>query len=160
MRHLGNIAGMLAITFAFCLLAVFVEPLLLYEVVSGIPQSAGTLDNWIDDFIRWALYGIVAALGAALIWYGVGQTWIWPVEGVEDSDRRPAWIVSFALPVFVWVITVAMLEAPEEGAWAAYLLALLNNVLCYYLATLLFSPASYRDTPLGAGPVRSMWPRR
>ena len=69
MKHIVNIAGMIVVAFVFCVVAVLGETRVLYQMVSGIPQDVGTLDEWVEGFSYWALIGIAAALVASLLWY-------------------------------------------------------------------------------------------
>lgn len=155
MKHIVNIAGMAVVAGLLCAVTVLGETRLLYETISGLPEGAGTLEEWIDDFARWGVGGIVVSFSTALLWYAIGQ-WVLRVERPRDCDRRPIWIALTLFPLLAAVAPIFALIGPGQGGWLAYSLFFANTLICYYISTALFSPSSYKYTPVGAAAVRAI----
>jgi MFS family permease len=138
--------------FVFSLLVIFIEKeLVLKEIV--IPLPGVTLPEWMDDFKYWTLFGIGAATFASLVWYTLFQ-WIFKVNHWSTADRRVWWYLFFLLPIILIVAGWIAVREAQEGTWLANICFILNNIGCYYLATALFSPVSFKYTPLGASKFR------
>ena len=155
MKHLGKFAGMVVVAAVLFLVALFGESGALGAVVSGGLKQGTSLEDWIGDFIDWRLAGAVAGVFAAFLWYVLGQ-WVLRVEHPVESERRPVWLVLAVIPALAALVGLVEMRTPAEGGWLMYVFMIYGPILCYYLCTALFSPSSYRDTPLGAAALRRL----
>jgi hypothetical protein len=151
-KHIINIVCIILIAFAFFLLMVFVEEnYVLNEII--IPRADITLEEWLDSFRHWGTIGITVAATTGLLWYFLGQ-WMFEVNSWSKANRRPIWFLLFLGPIIAAALGVVFTTQSQGGAWAAFLFYLLNSTLCYYLATALFSPSSFKYVPVGASKLR------
>lgn len=152
MKHLVNVVGVLVLAGAFYLLMNFAE---VYVLNSGrvIPREDITIEEWIDEFRQWASLVIGAGTVTSLLWYGLGQ-WGFGVNDWRASNRRPVWLLLALVPAGAAILSMVVTRQPQEGWFYAPAFYLLNGLLCYYLQTALFSPSSFKYTPLGASRLR------
>lgn len=152
MKHIINIVGILLVAVLFFLLMVFVEEnYVLNEMV--IPRGDMSIEEWLDSFRRWGTIGISVSAATGLFWYVLGQGFF-DVNRWTEANRRPIWLLLFFCPVIAGVLGIVFTKQAQQGAWAAFLFYFLNSTLCYYLETALFSPSSFKYTPLGASKLR------
>ncbi|MBM3234744.1 hypothetical protein FJZ31_00420 [Candidatus Poribacteria bacterium] len=156
MKHIACLVGIAGITFIFFLLAFYVEKnIALYNMV--VPHAGVQLDQWLDSFWHWAIVGIIISGVASLFWYILGQ-WVFKINRWEKSGKRGIWLCFILLPVVAIILEWIFTKKAQAGAWPAYLFYALNGLLCYYLATALCSPSSFKYTPLLASRVwRRAW---
>jgi len=150
MRVLRNIVGIILISAAFFVLISLGEAQLLNDYVSGV---SGPIEEWIDTFRFWANVGVGTALGASLLWYILAQ-WAFILNDWRRSSKRLIWLLFFLFPIIAIILGIVFTPTPQEGRWWPYFFYVGNPLLCYYLCTLLFSPSSFKYTPLGASKIR------
>lgn len=151
MKHLGLIVGMIFIAFLFAAIVTYGEDPLLDSMVSTGPNI--TLDEWRKSFRDWAMIGIGVALGAALVWYALAQ-WGFSLNRWVNAGKRGVWALLLVLPLGAFVAAYLLTPPVQEGDILATIFYLVNNVAVYYLATVWFSPSSFKYTPLGATALR------
>ncbi|HEX7957071.1 MAG TPA: hypothetical protein VF508_09020, partial [Pyrinomonadaceae bacterium] len=95
MKHLVNLIGVLAVAVAFYLLMNFAEVYVLNAQV--IPREDITIEEWLDEFRRWAALVVGVATVTSLLWYGLGQ-WAFRVNDWRASNRRPVWLLLALVP--------------------------------------------------------------
>jgi len=156
MKHIACFIGIAGITFIFCLLASYLEEnYFLYNTV--VPPAGVKLEQWLDSFERWAFVGIITSGAASLLWYILAQC-VFKINDWKKSGKRVIWVLLILLPVIAIILGITFTKQAQEGAWLAYLFYALNGLLCYYLATALCSPSSFKYTPLLASQVwRRVW---
>jgi len=147
MRHVLYI-GLMIIVVAVLFLALAMNGETLWLTNRLVPTAGTKVPEWIDNFRRLAIWTILGSLGSGLLWYAIGE---WGARFNRwQRNYRPVWfalsIIPIALSVVGWVLT----KQAIEGAIWAHLFYFANNVLTFYLGTLLFSPASVMYVPLGA----------
>lgn len=139
-----NLVGITFIAFVFFFALVELEENLIKSWV--IPDTGITQQEWIDSFRTWALVGIVVAWFTSVIWYVLAQ-WGFKVNETKDTTARHIWFLLFLFPVVGVVISILLTPQTEEGAWVPKIFHLVNGILSYYLATVLFSPSAFKYTP-------------
>lgn len=144
LRPIGFLIAILIVGVLFFLLVIPAEDQLLDTFVSTGPDL--TLDAWREVFRLWAQVGIGVSLLAALLWFGFGQ--LSSMNRWSNANRKRVVWLGFFLVAAAGVIP-GMIFTPtvqEWGglAWAGYIA---NNLSLYYLATLLFSPSSFKYVP-------------
>ena len=156
MKHIACVIGIALITFIFCLIASYWEEnYVLYNTV--VPPAGVTSEQWLDSFRHWAIIGIITAGAAALLWYIFAQL-VFKINRWEKSGKRVIWILFVLLPVVAIILGIVFTKQAQEGAFWAYVFYTLNGLLCYYLATALCSPSSFKYTPLLASQFwRRVW---
>ena len=155
-RDLAHVAGMFFVALVIYGLAFYAEGYVLSEWVRVDPAGTNVYyDQWLVRFRQLA--GIVVAIACvfSLIWYGFASG----VERWQQSKgKRIVWGFLLIAPLLVAVL--AMWMTPATRGWG-YLTActfhLLNGGLCYYSATVLFSPDAHKYAPLGAVRLRRHW---
>lgn len=154
-KYVVHFVGILIISVCFYLLANFVEKDLILERLV-IPPPGVKLPQWLDSFKFWANWGITVSLVAILLWYVIAQ-WGFKVNHWSASGKRVIWSLFFILPVIVIILGFVLTQQAQEFGWIVYLFYIFNGVLSYYLATALFSPSSFKYTPLWADKLRRLW---
>lgn len=149
----GHILGIAFIIGLFFFVFVYLE---LWFLEANPPQLSNdvTMEQWISSFQRWAFICVGAAGFASLLWYGLAQ-WGFKIHRWKDTGRRSIWILLFFLPILAIILSVIFVERAQSGLrFEQCFFFLINGLLSYYLATLLFSPASFKYTPAGAKYIR------
>lgn len=154
MKHILRIFFMLVLAAAIFFFMLYVE---IDQVLSEriVPGANLTLEAWIDTFRQWASTGIAASLTAALMWYFIAQ-WIFKVRSWKYAGKRPVWYLLFIIPILISVLSCVFTSQTQEAILFAYIFYFVNNLLVFYLATVLFSPSSFMYTPLGARTLRRL----
>jgi|SRR6267143_2951103 len=154
MKHILRIFFMVvfAVAIFFFMLYVEIDQILSERIVPGANL---TLEAWIDTFRQWASIGIGGSLIAALIWYFIAQ-WIFKVIRWKDAGKRPVWYLLFLVPILISVLSCVFTSQTQEAVLFAYFFYFVNNLLAFYLGTVLFSPSSFMYTPLGATTLRHL----
>ncbi|MFL6335835.1 MAG: hypothetical protein ACJ754_21200 [Pyrinomonadaceae bacterium] len=151
MKHFAHIVCIVLVFVAFFLLMVNIEEnYVLTDKV--IPPAAVTLEEWLENFNFWGTVGLGASLLAAVLWYVCGQ-WI-KLDDWRSANKRPLWAGLAVLAAVGIVIAILRTGRAQEGAALAYGFYTLNGLLSYYLATVMFSPTSFKYTPYGATKIR------
>jgi hypothetical protein len=152
MKHLAYLGFMVLIAALFFLLMVYVEwPLLLEPRV--VPSNNLDLQDWLRRFSDLAFYGIVGSAIASILWYALGQ-WVFKVDHWKQANHRVTWGLLIFVPFILFALSWFLTPPAQEGHFFAYICYLVNNLAIYLLATVLFSPAAYKYTPLGATAIR------
>jgi hypothetical protein len=150
-KHIGLIVGMTLVAFLFVVITIYGEDPLLDSLASTGPDIS--LDDWRQVFRQWATFGILVAWLAALLWYAMGQ-WSFSLNSWAKSGKRTIWLLMLLLPLGAWVTGFLLTPPVQEGALWAYVFYMVNNLAVYYLATLWFSPSSFKYTPILAMTLR------
>jgi hypothetical protein len=155
--YFANMVCILVIIVLFGVAVIYVETPILETYP---PQLSGTgnltIGQWISSFQKWAILCVVSAGLASLFWYVLAQ-WVFTINNRgEGAGKRIVWVLLFLAPIIMSIVSSIYVEAAESSLWRAYLLFALNGLLPYYLTTLLFSPLSFKCTPIGAKRIRSV----
>lgn len=152
MKHAGHISGILFIIILFFFL-VYLELWFLDLNPPQLPDGLN-MEEWKASFQRWAFICVGAAGFASLLWYGLAQ-WGFKINRWEDAGKRSRWIFLFLFPIVAIILGVIFVERAESGLrFEQCVFFIINGLLSYYLATLLFSPVSFKYTPAGAKYIR------
>ena len=152
MKHVVYILGILLITFLFFLLAEFAEPAFFERFPPQLPADI-TMEQWKTSFQHWAKIGVYFAGGASLLWYVFAQ-WVFKINSPQTAGKQLAWAFFFVFPIGAIVVGAFSIERAESSLLGPYGFLAMNGLLCYYLATLLFSPSSFKYAPPGASQIR------
>ncbi len=149
MRHLTNLSFMtgIAVFVYFIFLITLEQDVFLFERI--VPPANVKLEDWLESFKWWGTAGITASWASSLLWYVQGQ-WLFKVNDWRRANNRPVWVVMFFAPVVVVILGILFTEQAQEGAILAYIFYAVNWVICFYLATVFFSPSAFKYDPLGA----------
>jgi len=156
-KHLTKLGLMIVVVsfFYFFVLNIFEVPILLERFI--FTGAGVVLQNWIKSFQFWGGIGIAAAFLASILWYLLAQ-WVFPVNNPSsDANRRGLWFLLGLIPLLAVVPAFVFTQQVQAGTWLAYLLYVVNPLLCYYVATVLFSPSAHKYAPLGARVLRRLW---
>jgi hypothetical protein len=136
----------------FFVLVIPAEDQLMDSWVSTGPNI--TLDEWREVFRLWAQFGIAVALVAALFWFLCGQ-WIFGMtRWIKANNKRWVWLGFLLVAVLAVVPGMVLTPAVQEWGRLAWVCYVVNNLGLFYLATLLFSPSSFKYVPWLAMRVR------
>lgn len=139
---------------SFLLLAValfFGAHAVVFEAVPP-PEGEGR-DSFLAAFDQAFLTIMVAAAAAALTWFVLAKSA--GVDRPSGAGRRTAWaVVALCLAAVAAALATVMFGRPLDGSWLAYVLLVLPALLAFYVPTALFSPASFKYSPIGASKVR------
>jgi hypothetical protein len=139
---------------SFIFLPTYVEEPLLDSVVTTGPGMM--LNEWLGIFRNWAAFGIGTAWVSALLWFALGQ-WGRSLNSWRNAGKRGIWLLLSLPPLAAFIMSWLLTPAVQEGGLYAAGFYLANNILVYYLATLLCSPSSFKYTPFGASALRHGW---
>lgn len=151
LKHIGFIVAMVIIALLVFFFLIPFEDQLLDSLVTTGPEI--TLDLWRESFRLWASLGVVSALVLALLWFALGQWWF-VLNRWANADKRTVWMVLAVAALVTAVPGFVLTPAAQEGGRFAWPFYVLNNLIVFYLSTLLFSPASFKYTPWVATHVR------
>ena len=151
MKYGRDILLIIIITAVFFFLIVRVESYFFDRFPPQLPAGI-TMEQWKASFEHWAKIGVYVAGGASLLWYVVAQLLL-KVNKSQNAGKRWIWAVFFLFPIGAIVVGIFFVERAENMFWTN-LFFIVNGLLGYYLATLLFSPSSFKYTPLGASQIR------
>jgi len=150
--HVAGIAILYSGYFALIyMMAMYTEPWL--QALNVLPM---TLDGpaYRDSFRNWALLVMGVSLVATVFWYWLAEAKFCVATPTVHS-KRTAWAVAF-VPLILAGLAAEFLGPKAQGnAYIPRLFFFLGGTGFYYLATLLFSPVSYKYTPLGASKIRA-----
>jgi hypothetical protein len=153
-KYIRDVFGIFFIAFLFFLAMFNGEYSYLY---GNITLPAGiTLQDWLDNFVSFASWGLGISLTSSLLWYILGQ-WIFKINNWGESSKFWYWCLLSVPSMIASVIFCINIYQPQQGVLITYLFFIGNNLLCYYFATALFSPASYKYTPIWAKNLRRLW---
>lgn len=168
MKPAGYISTILLFLVLFGFGLIYIETRLLEAWPPNISTDNDanelTIGQWIKSFQKWSIFCVGTAGVASLIWYIYAQ-WFVSIYRWEDTNKRLIWW----LWMFITFITIVVscfyiyfnqddiiLTQVESSILGVYLLFFLNGLLVYYITTLLFSPLSFKYTPIGAKRIRSL----
>ena len=150
-KPIGFMIGMVIVGLLFFFL-ITAEDQFLDSMVSTGPDI--TLDAWRELFRHLAQLGIAVALLAALFWFLLGQ-WVFGMNRWTNANKkRTVWLGLLVVSALAVVPGVVLTPAVQEWGRLAWAFDLLNNLSLYYLATLLFSPSSFKYVPWLATSLR------
>lgn len=153
LRHIVALVGVGCLGFGFFALADFGEKEFLYAYVSPV---ASTIEQWLDGFAFYSGVAIAGALLGFVLWYILGQ-WVLRPKDWKKVSLRSIWLLLLLIPSATAVVAILSTSATQQGGWLADLFYIVNSTVCYYLASVLFSPSAYKFTPIGAGALRRWW---
>ena len=151
-QHAICIPGIFTITVFFIFLAYYIEPWLLDTYQPNLPVEL-TMDQWLSSFQMWAYVCVGAAMIASLLWYLLAQN-VFKTNYEKPSGKRGMWGFLFVLPAIAIIFSILFIDQAESSLWLAYLCFVVNGLVPYYLATVLFSPTSVKYTPIGSMQIR------
>ena len=136
LQHIICIFGILFTTIFFLFIAIIVEPLMLETIPPQLPIDL-TMDEWMDSFQLWAYVCVGAATVVNILWYILGQN-VFKANNGKSYGKRGLWGFLFILPACAIIFSILLIEEAESSLWLAYLCFVVNGLLPYYLATVLF----------------------
>jgi len=155
LKHIGFMVGMLVIALLMFYFAVSFESQYLESLVTTGPDI--TLDAWRELFSYWAAIGIIIAITAALFWFVLGQ-WVFTMNRwTSASNKRTVWLILGAAALAAALPGILLMPTVQEGGRLAWPFYLINNLVVFYVSTLLLSPSSFKYIPRGASLVRQWW---
>lgn len=155
MKHAGHISGILLVTGSFFFLVYF-QIWFLDLNPPQLPEGV-KIEQWMASFQKWAFICAGSAVVASLAWYLLAHG-VFKINRWEDTGKRPAWLFLFFLPIIAIVVSIICVERAESGLrFEQWIFFLINGLIPYYFATLLFSPSSFKYTPVGAKYIRRWW---
>lgn len=146
-RTIVNLVGITSVAVFFYFVLVQHEENINAALVT--PHTDVSLEAWIADFRKLALIGIGTAWATSIIWYMIAQ-WGFKVNTTKGTTARHVWFLLFLFPVVAVVISILLTPQVRVGNWVPIVFHLINGILSYYLATVLFSPSAFKFTPPGA----------
>ena len=158
MRHkyIVHLLGISLIVAVFYLVVVFVEKdFVLSKYI--IPPAGVRLSQWLDDFKFWATVILASAAFASFLWYAIFQWGIKVNDRSSVSGKRVIWCLFFLIPISLIILGFIFTRQAQGRGWVAYLFYILNGIVCYFLPTALFSPLSFKYTPVWAAKLRRWW---
>lgn len=151
MKHVGCILGIFFISAVFFGI-VLLEIIVLDSSPPQVPDDI-TIEEWLASFRMSALICLGSALVASLLWYGLAQ-WVFKINNPEAAGKRMIWGLLFLLPIGAVILGIFSTARAESSLVWVYLFFLIDSVLCYWIATILFSPLAFKYTPIGADVFR------
>lgn len=152
LKYLGMLVGIVIVAALVFFFALPAEDQFLDSLVTTGPEL--TLDAWRELFRYWAALGVVIALSAALFWFALGQ-WVFGMNNwTNTGNKRWLWLGLLVLAALAAVPGFLLTPTVQEGGRVAWLFYLANNLVVYYVGTVLFSPSSFKYIPTGASAVR------
>ena len=153
MKHAGNFIGIAVIFIVFFFVFVDLEIRFLDTNPPQLPTNL-TMGEWKASFEMWAYICVGSAGVASLLWYILAQ-WTFKINRWEDTEKRSTWVwLYFLLPFAAFIVSVICVKRTESSLTWVYLFFFLNGLFHYYIATLLFSPSSFKYTPIAAKYLR------
>ena len=154
-QHVICILGILSITTCSVFFVFVVEPLVLDAFPPQLPTYL-EMEQWMESTELGAYVRVVAAAAASFLWYGFGQN-VFKTNNEKSYGKRGLWGFLFVLPMCAVIFSIFSVEEAESSLWLVYLCFVVNGLVPYYVATVLFSPVSVKYTPIGGG-IRSLLP--
>ena len=136
---------------------VEVEPPILEAYPPQLSDNNLTIAQWVANFQNWAIWCVISAGLASLLWYVLGQ-FGFKINTGKGVRKRIVWYLLSFIPIITIIMSYIYIGEAESSLWLAKLFFVLNGILPYYLTTLLFSPPSFKYAPLGAKQIRSQCP--
>ena len=149
MKHVGNFFGIIFCTGIFFVF-VFFE---LQFLDSNPPSSDVSIEKWKANFQLWAFICVLAATAASILWYILAQ-WVFKINRWEDTEKRSVWLLLFLLPGAAIIVSIILVGWTKNGLRLDLCLFFALNMFSYYFSTVLFSPSSFKFTPMGAKSLR------
>jgi len=137
--------GMVALATLFFLGVISLEDQLMDTWVSTGPNI--TLDDWRQVFVHWAEIGLGVSLAAALFWFIFGQWFVGMNRWGNANKKRIWWLGLLVIAVLGVLRGFVFTPAVQEWGRLAWVCYVVNNLALYYLATVLFSPTSFKYVP-------------
>jgi hypothetical protein len=149
--HLIGIIVLYALFFGLIyLMAISGQPLL--QRLNVLPKE-GTGEDYRDSFRNWAMIVMGVSLLATLLWYVLAE-WGFRVAIPVAQGKRLIWALWLAVTILAAFAAVFFCPAASINSYIPTLFYFLGGTGFYYLATVLFSPVSYKYTPPGASFLR------
>src|SRR5258708_998103 len=132
------------------IMAISGEPLL--QQLNVLPATLDG-DAYRISFRNWALIVMIVSFVSAVAWYWMAE-WRFRISTPITQSRRLIWALWLGVTILGAFAAEFLGPQASSNAYIPTLFYFLGGVGFYYLATLLFSPVSYKYTPLGASAVR------
>jgi hypothetical protein len=130
---------------------IFGETFLLEGFVS--PAAGVEIQGWLDEFISSQIFALSIGAVLALVWHSIA----FKSSGRKD-DHRVWWVVIWVLCLMISLVLLGIqLPDTEEGISYAYLMAFVNGLLAFWLATVWCTPGACKYAPMGAGKMRGLF---
>jgi hypothetical protein len=155
LKHIGFIVGMVIVALLVFFGLMSFEDQYLESIVTTGPDI--TLDEWRASFQIWAQFGIGMALASALLWFALGQWWFKMNDWTSTNNKRTIWLALGVVAILAAVPGVILTPTAQEGGRWAWPFYLVNNLIVFYVSTLLLSPSSCKYTPWTAAALRRWW---
>ena len=153
-HHIGHLLGIVTVSVIFCV--IILAEVLYFE--ANPPQLSNlTKQDWIANFEFWAYICVGSAIVASILWYIFAQR-VFKTDNQKSYGKRGRWGFLFLLPAVAIGASILLVEQAKSSLWLAYMFFIVNGLLPYYLATLVFSPVAVKYTPIGAKGIRSRCP--
>ena len=154
MKQIAHIFGIVLITAIFSIIVMLVELPWLSANLPQLPEDV-TIEQWKTSFSSWAVGGVGIAGVASLLWYGLAQ-WGFKINNPQNTRGKSLiWGLLFLFSIIGAIALGAIFTTQvKSGGGAVYLCFIVNGFLCYYVSTLLFSPAVFKYIPWGAAQIR------
>lgn len=153
MKKFISILGIISITVLFAVAIVHGE--IKIAVKKVIPPEGLAAEEWTDDFKDYAMIVSIVAGVTSLLWFFLGIL-LFKVDSQPKAYMRPVWFLLLILQCIPIAWAMIRTKFPSAGWEYAYPFYVLNGILCYYFATGLYSPVSFKYIPLLA---RQAWRR-
>ena len=144
-KHIGFIVGMIVIALLAIFFLVDREDQLLDLLVTTGPEM--TLDEWREQFRFWAEIGIGVAALAAIAWFVLGQWGFNMNRWSNANNKRSVWLILGAFALAAALPGFLLTPAVQEWGRLAWPFYVANNLIVFYLSTVLLSPSSFKYTP-------------
>lgn len=153
MKHAGNFIGIVVIFLVFFFVVIELELWFLDANQPDLPSDL-KYPEWEASFQKWLSVCVICAGAASILWYVFAQ-WVFKINRWEDTGKRTTWIVFyFVLPFVACILSGIFVKKTESSLTGVYLFFFLTGVIQYYITTVLFSPSSFKFTPIGAKYIR------
>ena len=152
--YFANVLCILVITALFRLAIIYVEIPILEDYPPQLSDNNLTIGQWMVSFQKWAVFCVVSAGVASLLWYVLGQ-WVLNIDKWEAAGKRMLWVLLFLVPIITIIVSCIYVEKAESSLMLVYVFFFLNGLLPYYITTVLFSPLPVKYTPIFAVLIRS-----
>ena len=142
--HLVGIVVLYALFYAL----IYMMATAWLQALNVMPKD-GNGQDYRDGFHRWALIVMLVSLASTMIWYALAE-WSFRVAVPVAQSKRWIWFLWLAVAVLAAFCAEFFGPSASINGHIPTVFYFLGATGFYCLATALFSPVSYKYTPLGA----------